>query len=183
MCSLVLPPATTERDRMDENVTVWTKKQKTYTDTDADFSPEASEILVWATRNKKELFSKLCKAKGWEPELTDDIYSQIQMPLYEFDDHGYRGDIVGFADLYLCDGKYNFFVTITSKAASFGAVMRELKLHRDNVSTSWDLYERKDFKDFAFVLLAPSIPFADLFREDGCGTDEDHFLAFDYNDR
>ena len=163
------------------------KKQKTYTV--ADFSPEASEILVWATRNKKELFSKLCKAKGWEPELTDDIYSQIQMPLYEGPGAGlgveeeYLAEILGFADLYLCDGKYNFFVTIKSKVASFGAIMRELKLHRDNVSASWNLYKRKDFKDFAFVLLAPSIPFADLFREDGCGTDEDHFLAFDYNDR
>lgn len=173
------------RARMDVS-----KKQKTYTD--PDFSPEASEILVWATRNKKELFSKLCKAKGWEPNLTDgelDIYSQIQMPLYEGPGAGlgvkdiYMAEILGFADLYLNDGKYNFFVTIKSKVASFGAIMRELKLHRHNVSGSWNLYKRQDFEDFAFVLLAPSIPFADLFREDGCGTEEDHFLAFDYNDR
>jgi len=157
------------------------KKQKTYTD--PDFSPEASEILVWATRNKKELFSKLCKAKGWTEMTNDELVGFVQYPLYMYHEHGYRGDILGFADLYLCDGKYHFFVTIKSKVASFGAIMRELKLHRHNVSGSWNLYKSKDFEDFAFVLLAPSIPFADLFREDGCGTDENHFLAFDYNDR
>lgn len=170
------------------------KKQKTYTDPDfsPDFSPEASEILVWATRNKKELFSKFCKAKGWEPQEVDgelELDSMVQMPLYEGPGPGlgvediYMAEILGFTDLYLCDGTYQFFVTIKSKVASFGAIMRELKLHRHNVSGSWNLYKPKDFENCAFVLLAPSIPFADLIREDGCGTDENHFLAFDYNDR
>jgi|SaaInlV_125m_DNA_1040241.scaffolds.fasta_scaffold03059_1 hypothetical protein len=140
------------------------KKQKTYAD--PDFSPTASEILVWAIKNKKELFAKLCKVRGWEPK--GEIAAEAQFPIHKGGDENIMGELVGFTDLYLHDDKNNFFVTIKSKVASFGfgAELRELKLHRHDVSYAWELELPDIIEHYTFVLLAPSIEFEDLIRED-----------------
>ena len=153
------------------------KRQKACTDLSC---PVRDEILKWAVQNKKKLFSKLSKAVAW-PGATcsgKDTVAEVQYPIYNNYD---EDEIVGFTDLYLCNGDTEFHIMIKSKVVLFGEIMRELKLHRKSVWQSNKGVE-SDFHT-AFVLLAPSIPFADLIREDGCFPEEiDRFLVLDYHE-
>ena len=177
MCSLVKPNrlnpthAHLPRVRMDVF-----KKQKTYADPDC---PVRDEILKWAIKNKKELFAKLCKVRGWEQRCKGEIFAEAQFAIHKGDDENIKGEIVEFADLFIQDDVNHFLITIKSKVSSFGLTrLRELKLLRHNVAYAWELELEDVYQFYTFVLLAPSIgeiaDFEDLIREDEC------FLAIDY---
>ena len=138
-------------------------------------SPLHDEIQMWAMKNKTALHSKLLSMTT-SPKTTNDVFigmCMVEKPIKNRLANGRLGNsIVGYMDVVLgnadameCAANVrqfgpSFFIEIKSKITSFGEIMRELQFYSTHLCTTW-------VKKRHIVLLAPSIPFADMIREQG----------------
>lgn len=155
-------------------------------------SPLHDEIQMWAMKNKTALYSKLLSMTTTDLSWLDDrtkadwvknLSCQVEYPVKSrLVSGGFGKSIVGFMDVVLYSGYIvstrqfsmkhgknlgegtenyvasSFFIEIKSKITSFGEIMRELQFYDTHLV---------GLPKNHIVLLAPSIPFADMIREQG----------------
>lgn len=151
-------------------------------------SPLHDEIQMWAMKNKTALYSKLLSmtttSLSWFDDrkkayLVKNLSCQVEYPVKShLVSGGFGKSIVGFMDVVLYLGcivstkhfsmkhgrgtetyePFSFFIEIKSKITSFGEIMRELQFYDTHLV---------GLPKNHIVLLAPSIPFADMIREQG----------------
>lgn len=157
-------------------------------------SPLHDEIQMWAMKNKTALYSKLLDMTmtttdlewfddGAKADWVKSLSCQVEYPVKSrLVSGGFGKSIVGFMDVVLHSGDivntkrfsmkdghylgfgpemytpFSFFIEIKSKITSFGEIMRELQFYDTHLV---------GLPKNHIVLLAPSIPFADMIREQG----------------
>ena len=134
---------------------------------------------MWAMKNKTALYSKLLSMTTNHDDdcifdYTDGykLICEVEYPVKSrLVSGGFGKSITGYMDVVIYPKTcialdvFSFFIEIKSKITSFGEIMRELQFY----NTHLDKMVPKNH----IVLLAPSIPFADMIREQG-------FTVLDY---
>ena len=144
------------------------KKQKTTYASKLEKDPDLSsplhdEIQMWAIKNKAALWRKLLSMTTTNAIKDRPIKCEVEYPIKKHLQHGGFGkSIAGYMDvvIYWDPSAFpydSFFIEIKSKITSFGEIMRELQFYKSHL----------DVPKNHIVLLAPSIPFADMNREQG----------------
>ena len=150
--------------------TIYASKLKEYTDLS---SPLHDEIQIWVMKNKATLYKKLFSMTtnlemGDVDKYVQYVGCEVEYPVLRIlDDGSFGKSIVGYMDVVLNNtpfgGKsvatrFSFFIEIKTKITSFGKIMRELQFYDTHLSGIHKSH---------IVLLAPSIPNADMIREQG----------------
>jgi hypothetical protein len=135
-------------------------------------SPLHDEIQMWAMKNKTALYSKLLSmtTTNHDDDCSDytdrsKLICEVEYPIKNRLQCGFGKSITGYMDVVIYPkmcvalDEFSFFIEIKSKITSFGEIMRELQFYNTHLN---EVVPKNHI-----VLLAPSIPFADMIREQG----------------